>query len=49
MVTGLLRNIIVAVVVDTFAEARQNDILNLAEEMEQAGLCFGITFDFPSL
>jgi len=27
-------NLIVAVVVDTFAEARQRDILNLAEEME---------------
>jgi len=34
LVFGVL-NIIVAVVVDTFAEARQNDILNLAEEMEQ--------------
>mmetsp|Transcript_3285 Transcript_3285/g.7700 ORF Transcript_3285/g.7700 Transcript_3285/m.7700 type:complete len:671 (+) Transcript_3285:35-2047(+) len=34
LVFGVL-NIIVAVVVDTFAEARQNDILSLAEEMEQ--------------
>ncbi|CAE7315625.1 CACNA1B [Symbiodinium pilosum] len=34
LVFGVL-NIIVAVVVDTFAEARQNDILNLAEEMEE--------------
>ncbi|CAE7327902.1 Cacna1c, partial [Symbiodinium necroappetens] len=33
LVFGVL-NIIVAVVVDTFAEARQNDILSLAEEME---------------
>ncbi|CAE7594193.1 unnamed protein product [Symbiodinium natans] len=34
LVFGVL-NMIVAVVVDTFAEARAHDILNLAEEMEQ--------------
>jgi len=33
LVFGVL-NLIVAVVVDTFAEARQRDILNLAEELE---------------
>lgn len=33
LVFGVL-NLIVAVVVDTFAEARQRDVLNLAEEME---------------
>ena len=33
LVCGVL-NVIVAVVVDTFAEARQNDVQNLAEEME---------------
>jgi len=33
LVFGVL-NIIVAVVVDTFADARQNDLQNLAEEME---------------
>ncbi|CAE7529342.1 Scn11a, partial [Symbiodinium sp. CCMP2456] len=33
LVFGVL-NLIVAVVVDTFAEARQHDILNLAEELE---------------
>ena len=33
LVFGVL-NIIIAVVVDTFAEARQNDVQNLAEEME---------------
>ena len=31
-------NIIIAVVVDTFAEARQNDIMNLAEETGVSGL-----------
>mmetsp|Transcript_49147 Transcript_49147/g.101357 ORF Transcript_49147/g.101357 Transcript_49147/m.101357 type:complete len:604 (+) Transcript_49147:1-1812(+) len=34
LVFGVL-NLIVAVVVDTFAEARQHDILNLAEELEE--------------
>jgi len=34
LVFGVL-NLIVAVVVDTFADARDRDILNLAEEMEQ--------------
>eukprot|EP00434_Breviolum_minutum_P038405 symbB.v1.2.034067.t1/scaffold4254.1/size42344/1 len=34
LVFGVL-NLIVAVVVDTFAEARAHDVLNLAEEMEQ--------------
>lgn len=34
LVFGVL-NLIVAVVVDTFAEARQNDLVNLAEELEQ--------------
>jgi len=33
LVFGVL-NLIVAVIVDTFAEARQRDVLNLAEEME---------------
>ncbi|CAE7401399.1 Scn11a [Symbiodinium pilosum] len=33
LIFGVL-NLIVAVVVDTFAEARQRDVLNLAEEME---------------
>ena len=31
-------NIIIAVVVDTFAEARQNDIMNLAEDTGGSGL-----------
>ncbi|CAE7760301.1 SCN2A [Symbiodinium microadriaticum] len=34
LVFGVL-NLIVAVVVDTFAEARQSDLVNLAEELEQ--------------
>eukprot|EP00439_Symbiodinium_sp_Y106_P010297 s6619_g1.t1 len=34
LVFGVL-NLIVAVVVDTFAEARERDVLNLAEEMER--------------
>ena len=34
LVFGVL-NLIVAVVVDTFAEAREQDVLNLAEEMDQ--------------
>ena len=33
IVFGVL-NLIVAVVVDTFADARERDVLNLAEEME---------------
>ena len=36
-----LRYIEVAVVVDTFADARQNDVQNLAEEMEDEIECLG--------